>query len=85
MTYMSTITVDIEAWEIGLVDGLSIVPSSKPTRISADFNHQSPLSIRYQIVQNIPAVMKYRISVTRFQKKKKKLMNPLSHVSSSHQ
>ena len=41
----------------------------KRTRISANFNHQWSLSMKIKLYKNIPAVMKYRISVTRFQKK----------------
>jgi len=55
--------------QIQWVVGFNIVLFSKPTRILANFNHQLSLSIRNQIIQSIPAVMKYRISVTRFQKK----------------
>ena len=62
------------------VGGFSIVLLLKRTRISANFDHQSSLSMRNQIVQNIPAVMQYRISVTRFHKK---IVSPLSHVSRS--
>jgi len=44
---------------------ISIVLSWKPTKTSAVFDRQLTVLIRNQILQNIPAVMKYRISVTR--------------------
>jgi len=63
--YTSSIITDIAVWKIRSVGGLSIIYSLTPTRTSANSDHQSSLSIRNQIVQNIPAVMKYRMSVTR--------------------
>jgi len=77
--YVSNMVTDTLDWKIQSVDGFSIVLSLEHTRISTNSNHQWSLSIRNQIVQNIPAVMKYRIDVTRFQKK----MSPLWYVSSS--
>ena len=68
MRYTLTITTDIADWKTRSVAGLNIVLSLKPTRTSANFDHQSSLSIRNQILQNIPAVMKYIINVTKFQK-----------------
>ena len=66
--YASNMDIEILNWKIQSVGGFSIVLSSKLTRISTNFNHQWSLLIRNQIVQNIPVVMKYRISVTRFQR-----------------
>jgi len=68
-TYASIINADIAIWKIQSVGGLGILPPFKPTSTSANFDHQSSPLIRNQILQNIPAVMKYRISVTRFQEK----------------
>jgi len=77
--YVSNMVTDILDWKIQWVGGFSTVVSLKPTNISANFNNQWSLSIRNQIIQNIPAVMKYRINVTRFQEK----MSPSSHLFSS--
>jgi len=78
--YMSNMDTDILDWKIQSVGGFSIILFLKPTRISTNFNHQSSLSIRNKILHNIPAVVKYRISVTGFQKE---IMSLLSHLSSS--
>jgi len=64
-TYMPTITTEIALWKMCSVGGLSIILSLKPTRTSTNFSHQS--SIRNKILQNIAAVIKNRISVTRIQ------------------
>jgi len=80
--YTSTINTDIELWKLQSVGGFSIALSSKPTRTSANFDHQSSLSIRNQILHNKPAVMQYTISVTGIQKINMS-QSPLEHVSNS--
>jgi len=79
-TYMSNIITDIKVWKIWSAGGLSIILSLKPTRTSANVDHQSSPSIRNKIIQNIPAVMKYKIRVTITQKVN--ITSPLAHVSS---
>jgi len=80
LAYMSTITIDIIDWKIWSVGGLIIILSLKSTRTSANFDYQSSLPIRNQILDNIPAVMKYTINVTRIQKHQySKSMNTFSH------
>jgi len=67
--YMSKIIAAIALWKIRSAGETSVILRLRPTRTSTNFDHQSSSSIRNQIRQNIPAVMKYRISVTRVQKK----------------
>jgi len=79
---MPAITTDITVWKIWSAGGLSIVLPFKPTRSSANFDLQSSLLIGDQILQNIPAITKDRISVTRIQQKISST-GPLSYISSS--
>ena len=69
LVYTSNITSDIADWQIRSVGVLIIALSSKPTRNSTSYGNQSSLSIRNQILQNIPAVIKYTINVTEIQQK----------------
>jgi len=66
--YTLIIITDMTFWKIQSGGGLSIIFSLTPTRTSANVNYQSSLLIGNKILQNIPAVMKYKISVTRIQK-----------------
>ena len=62
--YMLMIIADIADWKIQSVVG-QVSYYLQSLLEPQLFDHQSSLSIRYQILENIPAIMKHRISVTR--------------------